>query len=208
MPGVERGSFRMQHLADQRLEIRRCRDAPRLGIADQPLRHPALVDARHSASAFTTCSRDTPTRSSPVISLKKARRSSRRQLADPLLQPCVALFLVERGKRQQPLVASSLIERNLVAARALRQQQRQRLGEIADCAIAFLAEPFGVARAFDRQAPQKPGRRCLARLAAARGNRRSRPRSPIARGSALAAAKNSTIAACLARVEVPESSLR
>ncbi len=44
--GVERLRFRMLHLDNQRLEIRGRRDAPRLRIADQPLGHVALVDAR------------------------------------------------------------------------------------------------------------------------------------------------------------------
>ena len=51
-----------------------------------------------------------------------------RELADPLLEPCVTLILGERGKRQQPLPHPD-IERNLFAAHAFREKQRQHLGE-------------------------------------------------------------------------------
>jgi hypothetical protein len=67
-----------------------------------------------------------------------------RELADPLLEPCVTLVLGKRGKRQQPLPHPD-IERNLFAAQAFRQKQRQHLGDIANGAVALRAQPLGIA---------------------------------------------------------------
>ena len=112
---VERVRFRMADLADQRLEIRRLSGSAASANSRSAAgpSGPSSTPAT-SASAFTTCSRDTPTRSSPVMSLKKARRSCAREVVRPLLEPRVTLFLAKRGKRQQPL-AHPYVERNLCA---------------------------------------------------------------------------------------------
>ena len=156
----------MANLADQRLEIGRRRDAPRLRIADQPLRHAALVDAgdfgqrlhhlqpRHADAQFAG------------DELEEGETLVGGELADPFLEPCVALLLRERGKRKQSLPHPD-VERNLFATHTLRQKQRQHLGQIADRAVALGAQPVGIARTLDCEAPEKARRRGLARLAPA-----------------------------------------
>ena len=181
---VERLRFRLAHLADQRLEIRSRRDPPRLRIADQPLRHVALVDARDFGQRLHHLQ---PRHADPQFAgdqLEEGETLVGRELANPLLEPRVTLFLGERGKRQQPL-AHPDIERNLFAALALRQKQRQHLGQVADRAITLRAKPVRIARAFDREAPKKAGRRGLARLAAAQeidGPGRARPLRRVSLG--------------------------
>ncbi len=135
---VERLRLSVQNLADQSLEVRGRRDAPRLRIADQPLRHAALVDARDFGQRLHDLQ---PRHADAQFSgdqLEEGETLVGRQLADPLPEPCVALVLGERGKRQQPL-AHPDVERNLVAALGLRQKQRQHLGQVADRAIALSA---------------------------------------------------------------------
>ena len=177
LPRVERLRLRLPHLADQRLEISSRRNAPRLRIADQPLRHAALVDARDFGQCLHHLQ---PRHADPQFSgdqLEEGETLVGRQFANPLPESRVPLFLRRRGKRQQPL-AHPDVERNLFAALALGQKQRQHLGQVADRAIALGAQPVRVARALDGQAPKKARRRGLARLAAAQeidGPGRARP---------------------------------
>ncbi len=163
---VERLRLRVLDFADQRLEIRSRRNAPRLRIADQPLGHVALVDARDFGQRLHHLQPRHADAQFAGDELEEGETLVGRELADPLLEPCVTLFLGKRGKRQQPL-AHPDVERNVGAALSVGQKQRQHLGQVADCAIALRAQPVRVARAFDGQAPKKAGRRGLARLAAA-----------------------------------------
>ena len=128
----------MQDLANQRLEIRSRRDAPRLGIADQPLGHVPFVDARDFGQRLHHLQPRNADAQFPGDQLEESEPLVGRELADPLLEPCVALFLRQRGKRQQPL-AHPDVERNLFAAHAFRQKQRKHLGEITNCAIGLRA---------------------------------------------------------------------
>ncbi len=164
--GVERHAFRMRNLRDQRLEIPGGRGAARLRVSDHALRHPAFLDAGHLGQRLDDLQ---PGDADPEFAgdeLEEDEPLVRRQRVDPSPNPRELLFVVERGQRQQPF-AHPDVERDLLAVDAFGQQERQRLGQIADAMIAFLAEPFGKPRAFDRQTTQEAGRNGLARLAAA-----------------------------------------
>ena len=114
---VERLGFRMLDLADQRLEIRGRRNPPRLRIADQPLGHVALVDARDFGQSLHHLQPRHADAQFAGDELEEGEPLIGRELADPLLEPRVTLFLRQRGKRQQPL-AHPDVERNLFAAPA------------------------------------------------------------------------------------------
>jgi hypothetical protein len=134
----------MANLADQRLEIRRRRDPPRLRIADQPLGHAALVDARDFGERLHHLQPRYADAQFAGDELEERETLVGRELAHPLLEPCVTLFLGERGKRKQPLPHPD-VERNLFAAHALRQKQRKHFSDIADGAVALRAQPLGIA---------------------------------------------------------------
>ncbi len=118
-----------------------------------------------SARAFTTWSRDTPTAQFAGDQLEEGEPLVLGQRRDPAREPRIARLLVERRQRQQAL-AHPVIERGLIVAGPLRQQQGQRLGEVADVRIGFLDQPLGQPRALDRETAHKACRHGLARLAA------------------------------------------
>ena len=162
---VERLGLGVRHLRNERLEILRRRRAPRLGVADHALRHAALLDARDLGQRLHDLQPRNAHAQFAGDELEEGETLIGRQLVDPALEARIALLLVERGQRKQA-VAHPDVERDLLAPGALGQQERQHLGEIADAAIAFRAEPLRIARALDRKAPQKPRRDGLARLSA------------------------------------------
>ena len=181
LPGGERRALAVVDARDQRLEILGRGHAAGLRIAHHALRHMASRRRRAtSESALMTCSRETPTRNSPVMSLKNTRRWSAGSACAKATRRAYFSSSVERPKRQQPL-AHPDVERQVFRRVARRQQQGQRLGEIADIVVAFLDQPFRQAR-FLR--PRAATAAASARSGAAcrrRGNRRATPRSPRAR---------------------------
>ena len=113
----------MQDLADQRLEIVSRRDPPRLGIADQPLSHAPFVDARDFGERLDHLQPRYSDAEFPGDELEEGETLVRRELSDPLFEPLIPVFLIERGKRQQSIPHPD-VERNLFAGRALGQKQR------------------------------------------------------------------------------------
>jgi len=108
----------MSDLADQRLEIRGGRDSARLRIADQPLRHAALVDARHLGQRLHHLQPRDADPQFPGDELEEDQAFVERKLSHPSPEPRIALFLAERGQRKEAL-AHPLVERNLFARPAL-----------------------------------------------------------------------------------------
>ena len=133
---IERVGFHVPNLDNQRLEIRSRRDTPRLRIADQPLGHVALVHARDFGQRLHHLQPRYADAQFAGDQLEEGETLVGRELANPLFEPRVTLFLGQRGKRQQPL-AHPDVERNVCAARAFGQKQRQHLGQVADRAIAL-----------------------------------------------------------------------
>ncbi len=156
---------RLVSCGDQRGEILCPERAAGLCVAHHALRHALGFDARRGGQSLNYLQLGDADAQGASRQLEKWQALVLRQNADPLPQALEPLWIIQALQRQQALVHPG-VERYVFPSLGRRQQQRQRLREVADALITFLDQPLRQARLEEREFTQQLGRNHLTRLAA------------------------------------------